>query len=51
MILRPQRRRLETQGMHGNTFERFLKAEEEANRASTLAMVKHMRMFERAGYL
>jgi hypothetical protein len=32
--------------MHGNTFERFLKAEEEANRASMLALDKYMYMFE-----
>jgi hypothetical protein len=37
--------------MHRKTFEHLQRAEEEANRAPTLAMVKHMRMFERTGYL
>lgn len=38
-------------GMHWRTFERLVRAEEEANQASTLAMAKQMRMFEGAGWL
>jgi hypothetical protein len=38
-------------GMHWKTFERLLRAEEEANQASTFVMAEQTRMFERAGYL
>jgi hypothetical protein len=36
-------------GMHWKTFERLVRAEEEANQASTLAMAEHLRIFERLG--
>ena len=38
-------------GMHWKTFERLVRAEDEANHASTLAMAKHMRWFEGGGWL
>ncbi len=38
-------------GMHWNTFERLLRADEEANRASTLAMAEHLSRLERIGWL
>lgn len=37
-------------GMHRRTFERLLRAEREANWASTLAMHEQLQRFQRAGY-